>query len=276
MVGRVPAPPLPVPLRVDAEVAANACTGGPNHRMRLRVAGWPGFAPGQFAMLSPGALGAAPRSDPLLPRPMAIYRAEGELVEILYKRSGRGTALLADARVGERVRVVGPLGRAFALPAPGERALLVGGGTGIASLYELAARIHGPGGAGVRVILGARSVGDLMGREDFAALGVPLALATEDGSAGARGLATDLLEAELAAGVAARVYACGPTPMMRRCAELARAAGAPAVASLENRMACGFGVCLGCAVPSSAGGFALVCRDGPVFGADDVVWEGLP
>jgi len=63
--------------------------------------------------------------------------------------------------------------------------------------------------------------------------------------------------------------------MMRRCAELARAAGVPAIASLENRMACGFGVCLGCAVPASAGGFALVCRDGPAFGAGDVVWEGL-
>jgi dihydroorotate dehydrogenase electron transfer subunit len=87
---------------------------------------------------------------------------------------------------------------------------------------------------------------------------------------------TDLLEAALAEAGPLRVYACGPTPMMRRCADLASARGAPACASLENHMACGFGVCLGCAVPVRGGGFALVCRDGPVFATGDVVWEGLP
>jgi dihydroorotate dehydrogenase electron transfer subunit len=221
---------------------------------------------------------------------MAVYRAQGEEVEILYRVAGRGTALLAEARPGQRVRLVGPLGRPFAPPLAGERALLVGGGTGIASLYELARRMasgarsepqasgaHRVGGppAGGVVLLGARSATDLMGRADFAALGIEVRIATEDGSAGSRGLVTELLEAELAAGGASRVYACGPTPMMRRCADLAAARGAPAVASLENHMACGFGVCLGCAVPRRSGGFALVCRDGPVFAADDVAWEGL-
>jgi dihydroorotate dehydrogenase electron transfer subunit len=267
-------------------------------------------------MLSPGAIGAAPRSDPLLPRPMAVYRAAGDLVEILYKRSGRGTALLAEARPGERVRLVGPLGRPFPPALPGERALLVGGGTGIASLYELArrlasearsepqasggrapakdgeARSRPPAGGGPDgrllagrqpaadgdcvVLLGARRDVDLMGRGDFEALGLRLRIATEDGSAGLRGLVTELLESELAQGVASRLYACGPTPMMRRCAELAAARGVAALASLENHMACGFGVCLGCAVPLRSGGFALVCRDGPVFAAGDVAWEGVP
>ncbi len=280
--------PAPAPLRTLAEVAANANEGGAHHRLRLRVPEWPGFLPGHFVMLSPGAVGAAPRSDPLLPRPMAVYRAAGELVEILYKRTGRGTALLAEARAGERVRLVGPLGRPFPLPLPGERALLVGGGTGIASLYELARRLASDsepqasgGQAPARdgecvVLLGARRASDLMGRGDFEALGLPLRIATEDGSAGERGLVTELLEGELARGAAARVYACGPTPMMRRCGELAAARGAAAVASLENHMACGFGVCLGCAVPLRSGGFALVCRDGPVFATGDVAWEGVP
>jgi dihydroorotate dehydrogenase electron transfer subunit len=300
----VPAAP-PTPLRTDAVVVANAREGAACHRLRLLVPGWPGFEPGHFVMLSPGALGAVPRSDPLLPRPMAVYRAEGEELEVLYKVAGRGTALLAEARTGERVRLVGPLGRSFPPPLPGERALLVGGGTGIASLYELARRLasearseppasgahrasearseppasgaHRAGEeVGAAVLLGARSAGELMGRADFAALGLPVRIATEDGSAGARGLVTELLEAELAAKAPARVYACGPTPMMRRCAELAAACGAPALASLENHMACGFGVCLGCAVPVRSGGFALVCRDGPVFAAGDVAWEGLP
>jgi dihydroorotate dehydrogenase electron transfer subunit len=263
-----------VPLRTLALVADNACEGGANHRLRLRVPGWPGFLPGHFVMLSPGPIGAAPRSDPLLPRPMAVYRAAGDLVEVLYKRTGRGTALLAEARPGDRVRFVGPLGRPFPLPLPGERALLVGGGTGIASLYELARRLAG-GGSEVSVMLGARRALDLMGLGDFEAIGLSLRIATEDGSAGLRGVATDLLEGELARGAPARVYACGPTPMMRRSAELAAARGAAAVASLENHMACGFGVCLGCAVPLRSGGFALVCRDGPVFAAGDVDWEGV-
>jgi len=262
---------LPVPLRAEAEIEVNIPQSGMNQRLVLRVPGWPGSAPGQFVMLSPGALAAVPRTDPLLPRPMAVYRGAGERIEILYRRSGRGTALLAEARAGERVGLVGPLGRPFALPAPGERALLVGGGTGIASLYGLAAAL----GGGATVLLGARSAVDLMGREDFEALGAALAIATEDGSAGLRGLVTELLERELARGGPARVYACGPTPMMRRCAELAAGAGAAAIVSLENHMACGYGVCLGCAVPVRAGGYALVCRDGPVFAASDVAWEGL-
>lgn len=260
-----------VPLRVDADVLVNAVEGGDSRRLRLAVPNWPGFEPGQFVMLSPGARGSSERDDPLLPRPMAVYRDDsGGGIEVLYKIHGRGTALLSDARAGDRVRLVGPLGRGFPLPDPGARALLVGGGTGIASLYELAFRAAER--ADVRVLLGARGVDDLMGREDFAALGVALRVATEDGSEGTRGLVTDLLREELAAGPAA-VYACGPTPMMRAAAQLAADAGCGAYVSLENPMACGFGVCLGCAAPLVGGGFALVCRDGPVFEAGVVDWE---
>ncbi len=265
----------PVPIRVDARVALNRCEGGSNHRIRLEVPNWPGCEPGQFAMLSAGARASVPRFDPLLPRPMAIYReggAPGE-IEVLYKVSGRGTALLAEAVRGDLVGVVGPLGRPFPLPG-GERALIVGGGTGIASLYALAARAKAVGP--VRVLLGARSADDLMGVDDFAELGVDLQPATEDGSLGHRGLVTDLLENELAQPDAAHVYACGPTPMMARCAEIARAAGVSCTVSLENGMACGFAVCLGCAVPVSEGGYALVCSDGPVFDAERVVWDDLP
>ncbi len=264
----------PAPVRVDAEVVENRCDGGANHRLRLRVPGWPGFGPGQFVMLSPGALGAAPRSDPLLPRPMAVYRSHGATeVEILYKRTGRGTTLLAEALPGQRVRLVGPLGKAFAVPSDGERAVLVAGGTGIASVRELAARLAGR--FPVTVLLGARTALDLMGAADFEALGVPLELATEDGSRGHPGLVTDLLEAALAEPGLARVYACGPTAMMRRCAEIARTHGRRCDVSLENHMACGFGVCLGCAAPLAAGGYALVCREGPMFDAAALAWNGL-
>ena len=266
------------PIRTEATVVENRAEGGANRRLVLRVEGWPGFGPGQFVMVSPGARAAVRRTDPLLPRPMAVFRARGENgaadVEILFKVTGRGTGLLAETLPGQRIGMVGPLGRSFDLPAPGERAILVAGGTGIASVFEFAGRSCRE--AAVSVLLGARTAGDLMGVADFEGLGVELEIATEDGSSGKRGLVTVLLEEALAQAGDARVYACGPTPMMRRCAELAAERGWSCVVSLENHMACWFGVCLGCAAPLREGGYALVCRDGPMFDAGAVKWEGLP
>jgi dihydroorotate dehydrogenase electron transfer subunit len=266
------------PVRALARVVSLADEGGVNRRLVLAVPDWPGAAPGQFVMLSPGGRGSAPRCDPLLPRPMAVYRtgaAGGESeVEILFKVHGRGTALLADVGPGARVALVGPLGTPFPDPPPGARALIVAGGTGIASVYELARRLHGRG-VDVRVMLGARTASDLMGVSDFAACGIELAVATEDGSRGERGLVTRLLEAALASADGAVVYACGPTAMMAATAAIAERSGSTCWVSLENPMACGFGVCLGCAAPTRSGGFALVCREGPVFSASDVAWEGL-
>jgi dihydroorotate dehydrogenase electron transfer subunit len=270
-----------VPIRAEAEVVRNVCEGPSSWRLVLRVPSWPGFRPGQFAMLSAGAQQAARRTDPLLPRPMAVYRAEtgaqGADVEILYKIVGRGTALLAEALPGQRVAIVGPLGKAFPPPRSGERVIIVAGGTGIASVYELAARLAGA--HPVEILFGARTASDLMALEDFGALKIPLQVATEDGSAGVRGLVTDLLETALEAptpGAGRRVYVCGPTAMMRRCAEIASENEAPCIAALENAMACGFGVCLGCAAPLREGGYALVCRDGPAFDAASIDWERLP
>jgi dihydroorotate dehydrogenase electron transfer subunit len=107
-------------------------------------------------------------------------------------------------------------------------------------------------------------------------MGVTLRVATEDGSRGTRGLVTALLEVALTEPSPARIYACGPNAMMRRVAELAAAGRRPCIVSLENRMACGFGVCLGCAAPLAGGGYALVCRDGPTLEAARVAWEALP
>jgi dihydroorotate dehydrogenase electron transfer subunit len=217
---------------------------------------------------------------------MAVYRAKagvsGSDVEILYKLVGRGTALLAEASPGQRVAIVGPLGKAFPPPRSGERVVIVAGGTGIASVYELAARLAGS--HPVEILFGARTASDLMAVEDFEALEVPLRVATEDGSAGVRGVVTDLLESALEVptegvdlpGSGCRVYVCGPTAMMRRCAEIASRREVPCIAALESTMACGFGVCLGCATPLRKGGYALVCRDGPAFDAASIDWERLP
>jgi len=273
-----------LPVRADAEVLENRAEGGANHRLLLSVPGWPGAEPGQFVMLSAGARTAVERSDPLPPRPMAVFRGHEPAaaggagrVEVLYKATGRGTRLIAETLPGQRLRVVGPLGRPFPAVEVGGRAILVGGGTGVASLYELAVRAARL--APVSVLLGARSLTDLMGADDFAALGVDLGITTEDGSGGRRGRVTDALQPLLESsrgGPTPTLYACGPTAMMRACASLAAACGARCLVSLENVMACGFGVCLGCAVPRSGAGFALVCREGPVFDSRDVRWETLP
>jgi len=274
------------PIRAAAEVVRNVREGPSSWRLVLRVPGWPGFRPGQFAMLSAGAQQAAPRTDPLLPRPMAVYRvqagADGSDVEVLYKLAGRGTALLSEALPGQRVAIVGPLGRAFPPPQSGERLIIVAGGTGIASVYELAAR--SAESHPVEILFGARTASDLMAVGDFEALGIPLRVATEDGSAGVRGVVTHLLESALEGplesadvpGSGRRIYVCGPTAMMRRCAEIASRHELPCIAALENTMACGFGVCLGCAAPLRKGGYALVCRDGPAFDAATIDWERLP
>ena len=203
------------------------------------------------------------RCDPLLPRPMAVFRGPRERLEFRFEVVGRGTRLLAELRPGEKLGVVGPLGNGF--PEPRGRPLLVGGGTGIASLYELA-DAH----AEARVLLGGRTRQAILGRAEFEALPARLDVATEDGSLGHPGRVTDLLSPA----VGDEVFACGPTPMMRRAAELARDAGVPCWVSLESQMACGFGVCLGCAVPTPAR-YRYVCTDGPIFDATALDWDGL-
>jgi dihydroorotate dehydrogenase electron transfer subunit len=305
------------PVRAKAHVISNL-VDGPGRRLLLEMEEWPGSQPGQFVMVGAGAEASVPRRDPLLPRPMAVYR-DGSLgrdaknqahatapagdpgsalprFEILYRIVGRGTALLAEAEPGDRISLVGPLGRGFPLSPASPReggspeagagpALLVGGGTGIASLFELAVALRDRGRA-VSVLLGARSEQDLMGLGEFESLvggpdadtrGVELLIATEDGSRGVKGFVTLPLEERLAqTGAGTTVYACGPTPMMRAAADLAARFDRACFVSLENPMACGFGVCLGCAAPRREGGFALVCRQGPVFEASEIAWEGLP
>lgn len=276
------------PIRGRARVLANAVEGS-GRKLLLEMPDWPGSRPGQFLMIGAGADSAAMRRDPLLPRPMAVYRnlsaleapPEGEAsparIELLYRVVGRGTTLLAETEPGQTLGVVGPLGRGFPIEGGAAPALLVGGGTGIASLFELAGALLAVGRP-VCVALGARTERDLIGRGDFESLsGLSLTCTTEDGSFGRRGRVTEALAEWIERfGSEAAVFACGPTPMMRACAELAEIHSMRCWVSLENPMACGFGVCLGCAAPRQDGGFSLVCRDGPVFEAREIDWEGLP
>ena len=225
--------------------------------------------PGQFVMVRAGET-----LDPLLRRPFSIHKVTGDgKLAVLFKVIGKGTRLLAAAMPGERLDVIGPLGSGFA-PDPGGPHCLIGGGMGIAPLYFLAQHllISGHGAANPPVLLGAQTQAELLLlAQEFSELGYPVLTATDDGSLGHPGLVTDLLDALLAE--VRQVYVCGPLPMMRTVAGKCGQAGVACQVSLEAHMACGLGACLGCTFPASSGGFHHVCKEGPVFRAEEVLWS---
>jgi len=235
---------------------------------------------GQFVMLeTTGAL------EPYLRRAFSVADVSngpgGVRIELLGKIVGRGTRAMAELRAGERRRVLGPLGRGFTLPEEGPVAL-VAGGVGSAPLILLARELVRKGVA-FDVFYGGRAAGDLPRAGDLAAFaeasGGRLVAATEDGSRGFAGRVTSALEAELDAAPGAKLgarynelFACGPMPMLAALARLAAVRGLTAQGALETEMGCGYGACLGCAVPHVSGRFALCCKDGPVFRLDEVRW----
>jgi dihydroorotate dehydrogenase electron transfer subunit len=226
--------------------------------------------PGQFCMLEVKYNNS---KDPLLRRPLSIYKtlANGQ-ISFLYKEVGKGTRLLSKRRPGEIIRVLGPLGKGFRL-IHDRPCILVGGGLGIASLLLLAERLKQSGK--LIILLGAGNASGIPTIEDFSRLTRYFHVATEDGSLGQRGIVTDMLAQTLReiTGMA-QIYTCGPWPMMKAVYHLARNKNIPCQVSLEAVMACGLGLCLGCAVPKSDNrGFLHVCKEGPIFDADQVHWE---
>jgi dihydroorotate dehydrogenase electron transfer subunit len=223
-------------------------------------------APGQFVMVRVGGV------DPLLRRPFSLceIRPEAGEITLIYRVVGRGTGILAEAPVGARLLTMGPLGYSFPDPAVGTGELvLVGGGLGIPPMVA-AAEAAKQVGRPVRAILGARSARYLAGAAELQALGVPVTLVTDDGSAGEQGVVTGPLGRVLGEG--AEVWACGPEGMLKAVGALAAEAGAPCFLSVERHMACGFGACIGCTVPKASGdGFFKACQDGPVFLAEEVL-----
>ena len=200
------------------------------------------------------------------------------VVEILYKVVGKGTLCLARLESGQEAEVLGPLGNAFDHPAGGEAAVLVAGGIGVPPIAALAAQIRNSKFEirNLHVFLGGKASEDILCVKDFEEAGAVLHIATEDGSLGTCGLVTDLLEPFLGsphpAGI--RVYTCGPPGMLAAVARLAVAYRVPCQVSVEANMACGFGVCMGCAVESGGEerGYKLVCKDGPVFDSRELKW----
>jgi dihydroorotate dehydrogenase electron transfer subunit len=223
--------------------------------------GGPSPEPGQFYMLaSAERWGGGEDERPYLPRAFSVLRVAAGRLEFMLKAVGPGTARLCELRPGDGLWVTGPLGVGFHAPGDGRRAVLCGGGVGAAPLAIwqdalLAARL--PAAA----LLGFRDAAHAAG----AALLANARVATDDGSAGHHGLVTELLAAELHADPHATVYACGPPPMLEVVRALCAARAVPAQLALESGMACGFGACFGCVVPTRDGGYVRLCVDGPVL-----------
>jgi dihydroorotate dehydrogenase electron transfer subunit len=220
-------------------------------------------APGQFAMIAAAEhWGGGEEQRPYLPRAFSIARLAGEECHFLLEDVGPGTRRLCELRAGDGLWVLGPLGRGFSAPGEGRRALLVGGGVGIAPLAILQDTLE----ADTTVLLGFR---DRARAEGAALLRVAL-LATDDGSVGHHGFVTELLAAELERDPHAVVYACGPAAMLEGVRAICQERATPAQLALEAGMACGFGACFGCVVPRRDGGYLRVCVDGPVIDAAEL------
>jgi len=228
--------------------------------------------PGQFVMAAPKTHQVVP--NPLLKRALAVYSLDRGYLAVLVKAIGEGTLRLALMQPGHQANLIGPLGNGFDLTAArGKTNYLIVGGVGIASVYLLAQKLKQQGDE-VHLLYGARTAADLVMIEDFQAMGLPLFIATDDGSSGFKGFITAGLGDYMKSSGSSNFnfYTCGPEPMLRAVSALACAQGIPCQVSVEARMACGFGVCLGCSV-STHDGNRLACSDGPVFEARELIWD---
>lgn len=269
-----------MPIDVEAAVVSNTRLSDDYNVLALDAPELAAAArPGQFVMVKPKE-----GTDPLLRRPFSIFQILRDRTgrptgfTLLNKRIGRGTGLLFAAAPGIRVATLGPLGRAFDVIAPPEEAWMVAGGVGLAPFATLAEALRARGTA-MTLFYGARTAAELYFADLFEQLGARVVLATEDGSRGDHGRVTVPLERALRSAGRARLFACGPTPMMKAVASLAQAHGRHCDVSLEQVMGCGLGGCYSCVVGvREAGGrthLVRSCIEGPVFDASRIAWEEL-
>lgn len=255
--------------QLKAKILSNKSVGQGFYRMRL----WHSYLAlaaraGQFVEIRCSSL-----TDPLLRRPLGVHRIWPDGIEVLYEVVGEGTALLAQKRPGEELDLIGPLGNGFDLSLSSEINILVAGGIGVAPLLSLAESLSAEKSK-VHVMIGARKKSHVMCEKEFRLMGCFVKVSTDDGSKGYKGLVTEPLKKliEACKPEDVTVYACGPTGMLKAVRAITHKNGISCQVSLEERMACGVGVCLGCPVKVKAGGYKMVCKDGPVFNAEELAW----
>ena len=229
--------------------------------------------PGQFLHIRCGC-----STNPLLRRPISIHRIGKDYIEILYNVVGKGTEILSRKKAGDKIDIIGPLGNGFKMRKNSKSLkMLIAGGMGVAPLLPLAEELSRKikGKKKFIVILGAKTQNHILCEEEFKRLGGEVFIATEDGSKGKRALATELAQKIVKfkkyKWQDICVYTAGPINMVKALCRLIRGCSIESQASLEERMACGLGACLGCAIDTQSG-YKRVCKDGPVFAMCDIIY----
>ena len=214
--------------------------------------------------------------EPFLRRPISIHNMDREkgILEFIFQVKGKGTTILSNRKEGELIDIVGPLGYGPFKYSKSENMAVIGGGIGVFPLYELAKCAHSEN-KNVNVYLGFRNKDLVVLEEEFRQVANNVTITTDDGSYAEKGFAIDFLKKDVEEGKIDSIFACGPLPMLKAIREYAIEKNIPCQISLEEKMACGLGVCLGCAVktatsPKEAPEYWHVCKAGPVFQAKDV------
>ena len=220
---------------------------------RMQLAGdTAGILPGQFVNIRV--------QGQFLRRPISVCNITDGILSIIYKVVGVGTEAMSHLPIGTQLDVLTVLGNGYDLSKAGDAPLLVGGGVGVPPMYMLARQLREAGKA-VRVILGFNTKDEVFYEEEFRALGCDVTVTTVDGSHGTKGFVTNALD-----GQQSYYYTCGPLPMIKA---LLQAAGTNGEVSMEERMGCGFGACMGCTIQTTQGP-KRVCKEGPVFPANEL------
>jgi dihydroorotate dehydrogenase electron transfer subunit len=266
-----------MPVQVRGEVLSLRRVGA-YHQMTVVAPGIAEHArPGQFVAVAVGGEETAM----LLRRAFSIYDVSergvyGGTVDFVFAVTGKGTAWLASRHAYDAIDVVGPLGRPFALPRDPARCLLVGGGYGTAPLFMLGKALTARG-CRIDFALGASTEDRLFGALDAKRMATSLAVTTDDGSAGEKGLVSDVLPEMIVRNRIEVVYACGPMGMLRAVSDITADHEIPCQVAVEESMACGIGVCMTCVLPvvDDDGTTRMVrsCMEGPVFHGDRIRWS---
>lgn len=223
--------------------------------------------PGQFLEIK-----VSDTTEPFLRRPISIYNINGENVEFIFQVKGRGTELLSNKNVGDKIDVLGPLGKGNFTVKEYSNVAVIGGGIGTYPLYQLVKELKGK--TNLNVYLGFRDKSLVTCEKEFEEIGLnKLVVTTDDGSYKEKGFAIDFMKKDIEEHKVDKIFACGPLPMLRAVKAFAVENDIPCEVSLEERMGCGIGACLGCAIKIGTGEdarYGHVCKDGPVFNANDV------
>ena len=222
--------------------------------------------PGQYVMVRCGE-----GHDMPLRRPLGIHRIYKDGIALLFTVIGRGTAWLSQQKEGDAVDIFGPLGKGFEIHPSSRSLLLVAGGVGVAPLVALAEKAMAEG-LSVRLLIGEKSSAKIY-PEHLLPSGIKPVITTEDGSLGQKGMITDILPQFIPE--ADQIFACGPLPMYKAIAKMSsKFGGKPVYVLLETVMGCGVGACLSCSIETRHGR-KLVCKDGPVFDLNDILWDKM-